>query len=1007
MSLSMYNELASWREMGDGAEAVQYRNFDVYQMQWEGHVNLSDFIVSCAPFGGPVALILDISKIVVLEKYGSKTPPLMICTSSGRTIARVPWEHHEKIIQIGWNAQENLVIVLEDGGVFIYSIHGERLAAFSLFGRGANNDSNPEICDACIWGTGLVALTTDFRLFLIDNFAVPKPLLLGVSSTSKNASLNQFSKSSSTSPKNKHALYEILGGKLPTSMSVVEPHFTGRGVEVLLATSDASIVVVCQSGSIEDQGLQGKLAAPAVDMKVAPNGRFVACFTARGILSVLSSSFKKKVLDFNTKSLKRPEQISWCGEDSVVLHWKELGMLMVGPFGDWLKYTDRKNTNSNVALPSKKIEKKSSFLENEEKDKFVVQLVQEVDCVRIISNCKCSILQRVPTALEKIRALGSTEASALLYDACRAFHDNDPKADDYIRTIVDNLSLPVAVENCARASSCEFRIENQKSLLRTSSYGKWFSHAKDVSSLTSTFIQESKKVRVLNALRDPDGVGMPLTSFQYDVLTAKVVIDRLVNRNEHLLALKVSDYLRMRTNHILEHWAAAKVKYSPNTPDAVLCRSVREKLSKSTMRFSSLLPQLDSFDTNICKGRNRKTQTQVSNISYARIAAVADSIGRRNLATMLLEYESKPSSQVPMLLSMQEDALALDKATISGDADLIYLALLHIKRAVLEDGRGIRDFFALVEKSWKRIEEMRVNQSKQVLQHNPNLNDINLNLSVGNLVGGLTRGQINLGLTLASDQSVRRAQPIPADLLATYCKIQDPPLLKQLLFHMKEYREAGLFAMRDAYTSHDFNGRLKGLKVASGMFYSGHKSGEKDLSYYWKATEEQMKLLVIQKDLEKITGENYFIGMSVCETIYNCIVLSQHSKAATIKSTFALPDKRFWRLKVCALAECRDWKMLQNFANEKRPPIGYRPFAEACLNQGNKSEAAKYIARIKDEKTKIDLYKDIGHWVEAAEICGKLRDEESLADLIKACEQSGETGSLNRVRQIAARSFQR
>ena len=73
-------------------------------------------------------------------------------------------------------------------------------------------------------------------------------------------------------------------------------------------------------------------------MAVAPNGRFLACFTASGILTVMSTSFTTKVLDFDTNTDSRPLSMGWCGEDAVALHWRHL-LLIVGPYGHWLRFS--------------------------------------------------------------------------------------------------------------------------------------------------------------------------------------------------------------------------------------------------------------------------------------------------------------------------------------------------------------------------------------------------------------------------------------------------------------------------------------------------------------------------------------------------------------------------------------------------------------------------------------------------------------------------------------------
>lgn len=62
------------------------------------------------------------------------------------------------------------------------------------------------------------------------------------------------------------------------------------------------------------------------------------------------------------------------------------------------------------------------------------------------------------------------------------------------------------------------------------------------------------------------------------------------------------------------------------------------------------------------------------------------------LCAQLLQYEPLASDQVPLLMSMREDELALTKAIASGDTDLVYLTLLHLKKH-----RKQKDFFLLIK----------------------------------------------------------------------------------------------------------------------------------------------------------------------------------------------------------------------------------------------------------------------------------------------------------------------
>ena len=57
-------------------------------------------------------------------------------------------------------------------------------------------------------------------------------------------------------------------------------------------------------------------------------------------------------------------------------------------------------------------------------------------------------------------------------------------------------------------------------------------------------------------------------------------------------------------------------------------------------------------------------------VRYADIAKRSWEVGRPGLATKLLEYEMEAGDQVPLLLEMKEDRVALVKAVSSGDTDL-------------------------------------------------------------------------------------------------------------------------------------------------------------------------------------------------------------------------------------------------------------------------------------------------------------------------------------------------
>jgi hypothetical protein len=238
--------------------------------------------------------------------------------------------------------------------------------------------------------------------------------------------------------------------------------------------------------------------------------------------------------------------------------------------------------------------------------------------------------------------LGSTSPPSVLLDSVDLLEKKSPKVDEIMQRI--RPSLPEAVDVCVQAAGHEFDTYWQKRLLKAASFGK------SVLELFNSddFVDMTEKLRVLKAARDFE-IGMPMSFNQYLRLTPERLIDRLIDRHEYLLAIRVSEYLRMPADKIYIHWACQKVKVSTAGDDS-LCKLVVQRL----------------------EGK--------SGISFETIAQSAYDEGRAHLATQLLDYEPRAGKQVPLLLNMEEDDVALDKAMESGDTDLIYYVLLHMKK---------------------------------------------------------------------------------------------------------------------------------------------------------------------------------------------------------------------------------------------------------------------------------------------------------------------------------------
>lgn len=211
------------------------------------------------------------------------------------------------------------------------------------------------------------------------------------------------------------------------------------------------------------------------------------------------------------------------------------------------------------------------------------------------------------------------------------------------------------MDTCVNAAGREFDVQWQKRLLKAASFGK---SVLDIYN-SDDFVEMCETLRVLNAVRFYE-VGMPVSFEQFHRLTSERLIQRLLNRREYTLALKIASYLKLPSDRIYIHWASTKARVGTEDDDAV-CRLIVERLSGKP------------------------------GISFEEIARSAHHEGRERLATELLNYEPRGGKQVPLLLDMEKDEMALDKAIDSGDSDLVLFVLLQLKRKL-----PLSEFFRVI-----------------------------------------------------------------------------------------------------------------------------------------------------------------------------------------------------------------------------------------------------------------------------------------------------------------------
>jgi hypothetical protein len=273
--------------------------------------------VKACPHGGPIAACT----VPLTDSF--RTTQLRILTNSGQILSQQefpPAEYRERygavdILCLGFTSRTTLVVVLNDSLCFTYNLKGQAL----LQPFYVCQESIP-LLQAKVYEGGVAVLTKNQDAAIAE--------LLDHHDEEEYSQTAHLSAQRIDSDDMSHyALVTIL----PTS-EYAKRHFctfstlavfsrlrtTSQHPELFLSTSDNSVIVVevCTM-KMTDVDCRARVNSPIVDMVFAPNGRFLACFTQSCILTVISTSFETKVLDFDTSegSQQIPSQMEWCGED--------------------------------------------------------------------------------------------------------------------------------------------------------------------------------------------------------------------------------------------------------------------------------------------------------------------------------------------------------------------------------------------------------------------------------------------------------------------------------------------------------------------------------------------------------------------------------------------------------------------------------------------------------------------------------------------------------------------
>ncbi|OXB69554.1 UNVERIFIED_CONTAM: hypothetical protein H355_003693 [Colinus virginianus] len=897
---------ANWNPLGEDAF---YRKFELYTMEWGLKEDLRDCLVAAAPYGGPIALLKNSAR---KEKSPSSRPLLEIYSASGLLLASIPWKSGQ-LVQLGWTASEDLLCIQEDGTVLIYNLFCEFKRHFSM----GNEVLQNHVLEAKVfhteYGTGVAILTGAYRFSLTTNIDDLKL----------------------------RRMPEVPGLQKPPSCWAVLTQ--DRVTIVLLAVGQDLYLLDSTSCSVVTPPGMSPCAGAYLQMAVSFNYRCLALFTDTGYIWMGLATLKDKFCEFNSSIRSPPKQMVWCTrprsrQRAVVVAW-DRQLMVAGDSTECIRYPlGRRDcpqavpscvlpqaaaaSATSTAVPG--VARRASHLppsfESRAWPQEPLQLSAEpgpsaespgrestdrpsgpvadtggwvgaaAGWVHLGWGCLSLWFSSLPAfpaeASQEIFKIASMAPGALLLEAQKEYEKESQKADEYLREIKDQKLLPEAVSQCIEAAGYEHEPETQKSLLRAASFGKCFVDKFPPES----FVRMCQDLRVLNSIRDYQ-IGIPLTFTQYKRLTIEVLLDRLVLRRLYPLAIRICEYLRL--------------------PEI---QGVQQK---------------DKSDEEVAYAINQKLG-DTPGISYSEIAARAYDCGRTELAIKLLEYEPRSGEQVPLLLKMKRSKLALSKAIESGDTDLVYTVVLHLKN------------------------------------------------------------ELNRGTFFMTLQN----QPVALSLYRQFCKHQERETLKDLYNQDDNHQELGNFHVHFGYSEKRIEGRVGALQNAVDEYYKAKNE------FAAKATEDQIKLLRLQRHLQEDFDKPY-LDLSLHNTVSTLIQDGHHKKAEQLYREFKIPDKRYWWLKISALATRGDWEEMEKFSKSKKSPIGYLPFVEIAVKHHNRYEAKKYAPRVTPEQ-RVKAFILVGDLEQAADAAIEHKNEAEMNLVLSKCSAATDSAVMEKLNRARA-----
>ena len=396
----------------------------------------------------------------------------------------------------------------------------------------------------------------------------------------------------------------------------------------------------------------GKIIA----MAISPSFEQIALYNNEGNIYLFSSKFDKKrkeakfeidedlseneineqkaIIKFNNKS-----QFLFCGEDAIAISGQRF-ILLVNSLNKTLVY---------------KIEEGEEFTAMQ--GGVFSKCISEIDGIRFATNEGIFFISKVSKELYNTCYPFSTHPAKKLLKAYKDDIMKEANCDKEIRKIFNVLPNAVSflVDACANIFWTEDEKEGNKKeiqlfMLKAAQLGKYFLQKDEYN--FSKFVEICRNIRIINTIRNDSTTPIFITYKEFDKLSFKEIIKKIMGEHNFKLAFRISKYLDDKTKKIYMKWAFCKIK---------------------------LLDDLSSKEDQIKVYNDIMNElNKIKNISYIKLAKKAFKYKKNDLGMKFLEHEKSILAKIPQYLNHNKWDKALELSYETYDSDILATALNKI-----------------------------------------------------------------------------------------------------------------------------------------------------------------------------------------------------------------------------------------------------------------------------------------------------------------------------------------